>query len=80
MERAYFRGTPQGIIIIIATRQCKTKTARNNLESRYGCHYSVILDLPYFDPVRMTIIDPMHNLYLGSAKHVLKDRTRIDNH
>ena len=58
---------------VIATRQCKTKSARNNLESRYGCRYSVLLDLPYFDPVRMTIIDPMHNLYLGSAKHVLKD-------
>ena len=34
-----------------------------------GCRYSVLLDLPYFDPVRMTIIDPMHNLYLGTAKH-----------
>ena len=22
----------------------------------------------YFDPISMTIIDPMHNLYLGSAK------------
>ena len=24
--------------------------------------------MSYFDPVRMTIIDPMHNLFLGSAK------------
>lgn len=28
---------------------------------------------PYFDPVRMTIIKPMHNLFLGSAKHILKN-------
>ena len=51
----------------------KTITRRNQLESQYGCRYSALLDLPYFDPVRMTVIDPMHNLFLGSAKHVLKD-------
>ena len=54
-------------------RMCKTKKARNELESKYGCRYSELLDLPYFDPIRMTIIDPMHNLYLGTAKHILKD-------
>lgn len=54
-------------------RKCKTKRQRNDLESKYGCRYSILLDLPYFNPIRMTIIDPMHNLYLGTAKHVLKD-------
>lgn len=39
--------------------------------------------IPYFDPVRMAIIDPMHNLYLGTAKHnILKrvwhERNMID--
>ena len=53
-------------------RQCTTKTGCNELESKYGCRYSILLELPYFDPIRMTIIDPMHNLYLGTAKH-LKD-------
>lgn len=43
------------------------------MESKYGCRYSILLDLPYFDPIRMTIIDLMHNLYLGTAKHILKD-------
>jgi hypothetical protein len=51
----------------------KAITRRNRLESHYGYRYSALLDLPYFDPVRMTVIDPMHNLFLGSAKHVLKD-------
>ena len=32
----------------------------------------LLLYLPYFDPIRMTIIDPMHNIYLGSAKRLLK--------
>lgn len=43
------------------------------MESKYGCRYSILLDLPYFDPISMTIIDPMHNLYSGTAKHILKD-------
>ncbi len=29
-----------------------------------------MLELPYFDPVRMCIVDPMYNL-LGTAKHML---------
>ena len=57
---------------IVKIRQCKTKTARSKLESKCGSRYSALLDLPYFDPIRMTIIDPMHNLYLGSAKRLLR--------
>ena len=53
--------------------KCRTVRAQCELESKYGCRYSVLLDLPYFDPVRMTVIDPMHNLFLGSAKHMLKN-------
>lgn len=49
---------------VCSIRKCSTVTERKSL---YGCRYTVFLDLPYFDPVRMTIIDPMHNLYLGSA-------------
>ena len=26
--------------------------------------------LPYFDPLRFIPIDPMHNLYLGTGKHM----------
>lgn len=48
------------------------KSEKTKLEAKYGCRYSALLDLPYFDPVRMTIIDPLHNLFLGSAKHILK--------
>lgn len=50
-----------------------TITARNELESKYGCRYSVLLELPYFDPIRMLVIDLMHNLFIGTAKHVLRD-------
>ncbi|KAL3879731.1 hypothetical protein ACJMK2_032017 [Sinanodonta woodiana] len=53
--------------------KAKTKGSRKELERKYGIRYSVLLELHYFDPVRMTIIDPMHNLFLGSAKHMLKN-------
>ena len=46
----------------------KCKSAK---ESEFGCRYSALVRLPYFDPLRMLTIDPMHNLYLGSGKHML---------
>ena len=42
------------------------------MESKYGLRYFILLDLPYFDPVRVTAIDTMHNLYLGTGKHAFK--------
>ena len=42
-------------------------------ELQLGCRYSVLVDLPYFDPIRMLLIDPMHNLYMGTAKHITFD-------
>lgn len=49
----------------------QTKTEQAHKESQYGCRYSVLLKLPYFDPPRMLIIDAMHNLFLGTGKHML---------
>ena len=50
--------------------ECTTKTGRDKLQSKYGCCYSALLELPYFDPIRMAVIDPMHNLCIGTAKHI----------
>ena len=52
--------------------KCCTKTARQKIESETGFRNTALLNLPYFDTCRMLLIDPMHNLYLGSAKHTLK--------
>ena len=42
------------------------------MESKLGCRYSCLVDLPYFDAAtRMLCIDPMHNLFLGTGKHML---------
>lgn len=55
----------------------QTKAERKRLEKEYGARYSVLYELPYYDEIRFTVIDPMHNLFLGTAKHLLtmlKDR------
>ena len=52
------------------TLKYKNRTEQAQKESEVGCRYSVLVDLPYFDPIRMLIIDPTHNLHLGTAKHI----------
>ena len=49
-----------------------TKTSLAAAESRLGVRYSVLLNLPYFDPVRFTVIDIMHNLFLGTGKRMFE--------
>lgn len=52
-------------------RKCKTAQARKDIEREYGCRYSILLELPYYNVIRMCVVDPMHNLLLGTAKHIL---------
>lgn len=49
-----------------------TKSECEKRQREHGARYSELHRLPYYDPVRMHTIDPMHNLYLGTAKHVFK--------
>ena len=49
-----------------------TKTRMRNIESTYGVRYSTLLMLPYFDPVRFTVVEIMHNLFLGTGKYMFK--------
>ena len=51
---------------------CRTKTELCKKESELGCRYSSLLRLPYFDAPTMLVIDPMHCLFLGLAKHFIK--------
>ena len=51
-------------------KNCTTKTRRKKKESELGCRYTSLLELPYFDPIWVHVIDPMHNLYLGTAKSI----------
>ena len=48
-------------------------TAQQKLSSELGERYSVLHELEYFDCIRSFEVDPMHNLYLGAAKHMMKN-------
>lgn len=53
-------------------KYAKTAQSRNELEIEHGVYYSIVSELEYFNPIRQCIIDPMHNLFLGTAKRVFK--------
>ena len=53
-------------------RRAANKTTHEKLATRYGCYFSVLLELEYFDAVRFTVVDPMHNLFLGTAKSMFQ--------
>lgn len=47
-----------------------TMTGIKTAEAKYGVRPCALLSIPYFDPIRFLAIDIMHNLYLGTAKHM----------
>ena len=49
-----------------------TQSSLQASESKNGLRYSILLDLPYFDPISYTVVDPMHNLFLGTGKHMME--------
>ena len=51
---------------------CTTKAEQHHLESSTGYRYTALLELPYYNSTRMLTVDPMHNLFLGTAKHYIK--------
>lgn len=55
----------------------RTKVEQQCIEKRHGVRYSCLLELPYWDPIKFSVVDPMHDLFLGTAKHVLQ--VWIDN-
>jgi hypothetical protein len=54
-------------------RQCfeykalETDEERAEYFQKHGVRWTELVRLPYFDPVRFTVIDPMHNLLLGES-------------
>ena len=49
-------------------RDARIHMEQKVIEREHGVRYSVLNELPYFDPPRVCVIDPMHNLLLGTSK------------
>ena len=46
----------------------KTLSCRHKIEREYGVRFSELIRLPYFDSIRFSVVDPMHNVLLGTVK------------
>ena len=57
----------------LAWRRCNSKEERNKHVSSNHVRWTELLRLPYFNPIRHCVIDPMHNLFLGIAHWIVKD-------
>jgi Transposase family tnp2 len=53
-------------------KECTTEDSRRNHVSQHFVRWSEIYRLPYFNPVRFCIVDPMHCLFLGVAKWIVE--------
>ena len=53
-------------------KKSPTISSRKKIIHESGIKYSELLRIPHFDVIRLHIIDPMHNVFLGLAKHTIK--------
>lgn len=47
--------------------------AKKNLESKHGVRYTELLRLLYFYAISLFVVDPIHDLFQGTAKYNIKD-------
>ena len=52
--------------------KAKSPSQQLELESMYGVRFSELTRLPYLNIIRHHVVDPMHNLYLGTSKNMIK--------
>ncbi|GET66746.1 uncharacterized protein LOC109476669 isoform X1 [Rhizophagus irregularis DAOM 181602=DAOM 197198] len=52
--------------------QCNLKSSRDTHFKEHGVRWSELLCLPYMDSIRFAVVDPMHCLFLGIAKWIIK--------
>jgi hypothetical protein len=56
----------------IEWRRCSSNAARKRFVNENHVRWSELLRLPYFDPIRHLVVDPMHCLFLGIGKWLVK--------
>lgn len=54
------------------TEKATSKAAQKRLEAQYGARWSELFHLHYYDAIRFVVIDPMHSLLLGTARHIFR--------
>lgn len=72
------RTTEDHIAKALQWKEAKSQEERDELAKANGARYSVLLQLPYWDPLQYTTIDSMHNHYLGLIQNHVRDLWGID--
>jgi hypothetical protein len=54
-------------------RTASSKSKQKDLYKRNGVRWSELLRLDYWDPLQNTVIDGMHNLFLGLVRHHFRE-------
>ncbi|KAG2213290.1 hypothetical protein INT45_014316 [Circinella minor] len=55
-----------------AIKAAKTPQERERIENEYGTRWSPLCRLKYFQQSRQVLLDPFHNLYLGTCKRMME--------
>lgn len=64
--------------IALRWRDAQTQKERDTIFKDHGLRWSELLRLPYWDPTRFSLVDAMHNLYLGELRHHCMEIWGID--
>ncbi|KIO18298.1 hypothetical protein M407DRAFT_84104 [Tulasnella calospora MUT 4182] len=59
-------------------RDANTLEERKMIAAQYGVRFSELLRLPYWDPVRQMVPEPMHIIHLGVAKRHCRSIWKMD--
>ena len=61
-----------------AWRAAQSKQERAKLFQQNGIRWCELLLLPYWDPTRFVVVDPMHNLFLGLVQTHFRELLEMD--
>ena len=61
-----------------AFRDAPSRAEQARIFNRTSVQWSVLLDLPYWDPTKCVVVDAMHNLFLNLVKHHCREILQID--
>lgn len=59
------------------SKRARTKVEQKRIERKYRARWSELFRLSYYDAIRFVVIEPMHNLLLGTARHVFRLWTEL---
>ncbi|WAQ85219.1 hypothetical protein PtA15_5A793 [Puccinia triticina] len=65
-------GSPNSDVLLIPDPKIALRK-ENFFDCDHGVRYSILYELPYFNPLSHAIVEPMHNIFLGLLGHHGKD-------